>query len=208
MDYQGAVAKQRREPAPESVEADISQAVAENLSRLRAERGWSLAKLSEASGVSRAMLNQIERRQSVPTINVLWKIATALDHPFAALLERSQPSSTTVLPAARAWSLSSNNGDFVSRALFPLEGPRLTEFYELRLAPGITEQAEAHREGTYENLVVNQGCVVVRVDGAEHRLEAGDAIQFRADVPHAYQNTANEPALAYLVMTYTRSGAA
>lgn len=162
-----------------------------------------MAKLSEASGVSRAMLNQIERKQSVPTINVLWKIATALDQPFAALLERAQSCATTVLPAARAWSLSSNDGDFVSRALFPLEGPRPTEFYELRLAPGITEQAEAHRDGTYENLVVNQGCIVVEVDGTAHRLDAGDAIQFRADAPHGYKNPTGQPALAYLVMTYT-----
>lgn len=202
------MAKQRPHPLPESVETDISQAVAENLARLRGARGWSLAKLAEVSGVSRAMLNQIERKQSVPTIKVLWKIATALDHPFAALLERAQPCATTVLPAARSWSLSSNNGDFVSRALFPLEGPRPTEFYELRLAPRITEQAEAHREGTYENLVVNQGCVVVRVDGTEHRLDAGDAIQFRADSPHAYNNPSDEPALAYLVMTYTEPRAA
>jgi transcriptional regulator with XRE-family HTH domain len=197
-----------RSAAPEApfAEADIQGAVAGNLARLRGERGWSLAKLAEASGVSRAMLHQIERGQSAPTIGVVWKIATALDVPFSALLELPRSAAATVLPAQRSWALRSQDGAFVSRALFPLTGPRPTEFYELRLAPGVVEAAEAHAPGTMENLVVNRGCIEVEVEGAVHRLEADDAIQFQADVPHVYRNPGEAEALAYLVMTYGPRG--
>ena len=111
-----------------------------------------------------------------------------------------------MLPAARAWSLSAQDGAVVSRALFPLSGPRPTEFYELCLAPGVEERADAHAPGTVENLVVNRGCVEVTVEGAAHRLEAGDAIQVQADVPHVYRNPGEGEALAYLVMTYGPRG--
>ena len=184
---------------------DVNATLATNLARYRAARGWSLAKLAEASGVSRAMLNQIERGQSVPTISVLWKITTALQVPFAALLEQPQESTTTVLRGRRSWSLSSQDGAFVSRALFPLAGRRQAEFYELQLAAGVEEIADAHPSGTYENLVVNRGCIRIVVEETTYDLDAGDAIHFRADVPHAYHNPGDAPAIAYLVMTYAMS---
>lgn len=190
------------ERPPPSVDADISATLAANLARHRSARGWSLAKLAEASGVSRAMLNQIERCQSVPTISVLWKIATALEMPFAALLAQSAPVSTTVIKRGRSWSLMSQDGAFLSRALFPMGGRRQAEFYELKLAPHVEEVAEAHPEGTTENLVVNRGTVEVAVGDETFRLEEGDAIEFRADVRHSYRNPLDSLAVVYLVMTY------
>src|SRR5579859_404207 len=60
---------------------DLAPVVGKNLRRLRTQRGLSLERLSRASGVSRAMLGQVELGQSAPTINVLWKIARALGIP-------------------------------------------------------------------------------------------------------------------------------
>ena len=52
---------------------NLNEIIAVNLKRLRAERGFSLGKLSELSGVSKVMLSQIEKGESNPTINTLWK---------------------------------------------------------------------------------------------------------------------------------------
>ena len=57
---------------------NLNEIIAVNLKRLRAERGFSLGKLSELSGVSKVMLSQIEKGESNPTINTLWKIAGGL----------------------------------------------------------------------------------------------------------------------------------
>src|SRR4051812_14525722 len=62
---------------------DLAPVVGANLRRLRVRRGLSLERLSKACGVSRAMLGQIELGRSAPTINVVWKIARALDIPFS-----------------------------------------------------------------------------------------------------------------------------
>ncbi|MEM1022420.1 MAG: XRE family transcriptional regulator [Myxococcota bacterium] len=182
---------------------EISQAVAENLRRIRAERNLSLSQLAELTGVSRAMLNQIEREKSAPTINVVFKITTALGLPFSALLAGHEADRATLLPADRSWQLRSQDGSFSSRALFPLEGPRTTEFYELRVAPGAVERADAHRPGTRENIVVNQGRLRIELEDETFELGPGDAIVFGADCPHAYMNETAEPVLAYLVITYS-----
>src|SRR5689334_5182792 len=69
-----------------ALEGDLTPVVGANLRRLRIKRGLSLERLAGVSSVSRAMLGQIELGQSTPTINVLWKIARALDVPFSTLL--------------------------------------------------------------------------------------------------------------------------
>lgn len=178
-----------------------------NLKRLRGERGLSLERLAQASGVSRAMLGQVELAQSVPTINVLWKVARALDVPFSAMLADEGASGPRVLRLAQARRLTSADGGFVSRALFPGEGPRRVEFYELRLTARREELAEAHPPGTVENLFVAAGVVEIDAQGLTVRLEPGDATLFEADAPHCYRNVGDGEAVMYLVMTYATASA-
>jgi transcriptional regulator with XRE-family HTH domain len=182
---------------------DRTPAVGVNLRRMRVKRDLSLERLAQASGVSRAMLCQIELGQSAPTINILWKIARALNVPFSALITEQSPSRTKVLTATSAKVLKSSDGAFSSRALFPFDEPRTVEFYELRLAPAATEKAEPHPPGTVENLVVTNGCLEMRVGEARYLLATGDAIQFEADTAHEYRNPGDGEAVIYLVMTYT-----
>jgi transcriptional regulator with XRE-family HTH domain len=183
---------------------DLAPTVGSNLRRLRVKRGLSLERLAQASGVSRGMLGQIEQGKSVPTINVLWKIARALNVTFSALIHTPVAGGTSVLRKTDARLLSSLDGRFTSRALFPFNQPRHVEFYLLGFAPGALENAPPHPPGTVENLVVHAGEVEIEAGGHLHRLSAGDAIQFDADLEHVYRNRNDVAATAYLVMTYAR----
>jgi transcriptional regulator with XRE-family HTH domain len=186
-------------------ENDLTPVVGANLRRLRVKRGLSLERLAKTSGVSRAMLSQIELGQSTPTINIVWKIATALDVPFSALVQARGQADLAVMRARDAKVLASRGSTFSSRALFPFDEPRRVEFYELKLASGATEHAEAHAPGTVENLVVTAGEVQIEVGDRREALAAGDAIVFHADVAHAYVNSGAGDAVMYLVMTYAEA---
>jgi transcriptional regulator with XRE-family HTH domain len=176
--------------------------VGANLRRLRSRRGLSLERLARRAGVSRAMLSQTELGQSAPTINLLWKVARALDVNFAALVASSSEPTPVLLPAREGKLLTNQEGTFSSRALFSPGERRRAEFYELRVKARGEEIAHPHPAGTVENLVVASGIVTVDVDGAEHRLETGDALQFNADVPHSYRNAGAVDSVMYLVITY------
>jgi transcriptional regulator with XRE-family HTH domain len=192
-------------PAAPDVDAgsDLTPAVSANLRRLRVKRGLSLERLAKASGVSRAMLGQIELGQSTPTINVLWRISRALEVSFSALIsDREKANTTVVLKRERGKILTSQDGSFSSRALFPFDEPRKVEFYELRLQRGGVELADPHPPGTTENLVVTAGSLELRVDAELFVLSQGDAVHFQADVPHEYRNPGDTEAVMYLVMTY------
>jgi transcriptional regulator with XRE-family HTH domain len=189
--------------APIDPAVDLPLIVGRNLRRLRIRQGHSLERLAKHSGVSRAMLGQIETGKSAPTVGLLWKVATALGVPFANLIATDDARGTVVLRRTNAKLLSSNQGQFTSRALFPFDSERQVEFYELRLSPLHREDAEAHAPGTRENLVVAKGSVEI-TSGSERPvvLNEGDAILFEADTPHSYRNRGTDEAILFLVMTY------
>ena len=68
-----------------------SSQIASALKTLRKDRGWSLDKAAQETGVSKAMLGQIERAESSPTISTLWKIASGFKIPFSLFIADDQP---------------------------------------------------------------------------------------------------------------------
>src|SRR5476649_690672 len=180
----------------------IGQCVAQNLQRLRSKRYLSLDALARNCGVSRAMLAQIESGRSVPSIKVLCKIAKGLKVSVAAFLEHRAFEGVAVLSASQSKRLVSASGAFVSRALFPFDVARQSEFYELRLSPLGEDVSEGHGPGVQENLVVSQGVLEISVNDERYLLSTGDSILFYADQPHRYRNPADSEAVAYLVVTY------
>lgn len=182
---------------------ELKRRVGENVERLRKSRGFSMERLAALSGVSRAMLGQVESGESMPTIGLLWKISRGLDVRYADLLGDERVGDIVLLPAKESKVLRSGDGDFESRALFPFDTRRRAEFYELRLRAGHVERADPHAEGTYENLVVHSGRLRLTIGDAQPvEVKTGDAIYFRADVPHTYENPGTRDAVMYLVMTY------
>jgi transcriptional regulator with XRE-family HTH domain len=188
-----------------SRDENLGLVVGHNIKRLRSRRNLSMEALAKLSGVSRAMLGQIELGRSVPTINVVWKIARAFDVPFSTMIASENVEKIRVMTAEETKTLSSATGEFSSRALFPFEGERNTEFYEIRVKPGCEEAAEAHAIGTIENLVVVRGTLSIEIGSEVRSLTPGDAILFQADIPHIYRNPGKVEVLAYLVMTYVES---
>jgi transcriptional regulator with XRE-family HTH domain len=74
---------------------NIAQHLATTLKTLRQQRGWSLSRLAEETGVSKAMLGQVERNESSPTVATLWKIATGLNVPFSAFIVADEATAPT-----------------------------------------------------------------------------------------------------------------
>src|SRR5215471_10168297 len=74
--------------------------IADRVRLERESRGWSLADLAARSGVSRAMLSKIERREASPTATVLVRVASAFDLTIARLIARAEGNVGRVVRAA------------------------------------------------------------------------------------------------------------
>src|SRR5437899_1388903 len=107
------------------------------LKQLRAERGWSLDSLANASGVSRSMISQVERNQANPTLAVAFRIARAFGMSLAELVETPEAmSSVLVIRASDHEYHYRSDSDCQIRTLSPLHLEKDVEFYEVQLKEG------------------------------------------------------------------------
>jgi uncharacterized cupin superfamily protein len=51
-----------------------------------------------------------------------------------------------------------------------------------------------HEPGARETALALAGTVTLLIDGDEHRLSAGDAVTFDADLPHHFENREDKSA--------------
>lgn len=187
--------------APEATPRDVPVIVGSNLRRLRKAQGLSLERLAELSGVSRAMLGQIETAKSVPTVSLLWRVADALGVPVATLVATEREPTVVVLNRDRASVLITSEGRYSARSLLPGARQRSTGFFELQIEAGHREEFPASQIGTRHNLVVSHGQLTVAVGAdAPVKLAEGDAIAFEASSIYAIENPSTSRTTAYLVV--------
>ncbi len=172
---------------------DIARQLADRLKSLRQHYGWSLSEAASRTGVSKAMLGQIERQESSPTVATLWKLATGFNVPFTELLMpdldgESQPQAT-----------------MVATPLFPYDPQLNLDYLALRLEPGATSQSEPHQHGVIEHVVVVSGLLCLATPDGKWELRAGEGWRFAGDVTHSYHNPGAVPVLFHSLIHYPPS---
>ncbi|MFI7109143.1 helix-turn-helix domain-containing protein [Nonomuraea sp. NPDC050227] len=163
--------------------AGVRGALAGNLRRTRLARGFSVRELAELTGVSKALISQIERGVANPTIEVLTRLAGALELTFAELT-RTRLAEPEVL--RRSEGLPVTVGDTTVRGLFAAADRRRFELAEGELPPLTRSARSAHGHGSVEHAYVVSGEVTVESDTWSVRLGEGDAVRFGAEVDHVY----------------------
>ncbi|MGF7033806.1 transcriptional regulator with XRE-family HTH domain [Paenibacillus mucilaginosus] len=180
---------------------NINLVLAKNLKLLREKEKLSLDKVAELTGVSKTMLGQIERGESNPTINTVWKIANGLKVSFTSLIHDLRPDAVLV-PKSEIGALHEDNGSYRIYPFFPFEDGRRFEVYTIEIDKGGYLSANAHQPGTEEFITVFDGELTVRIDNAEYTVKAGDAIRFKADKPHDYHNSGSVMTRMSMVIHY------
>lgn len=191
-------------PAPSAPPPDATRYLAEQLRLLRAARGWSLDRAAQATGVSKAMLGQIERGESSPTFTTLWKISDGFGCSLTSFLVPAPADGApgTLLRSADALRDRVARDDMLVAPLFPYDARYGYEFLELTLPPGYTRLSDAHAAGVTEHVIVTRGEMEVLVDGAWQHLACGDAVRFDASRPHGYRNPGTVEARCHNLIHY------
>lgn len=172
----------------------LAAAVARNVHALRTRRGWTLDTLAGRSGVSKGMLVQIEQGRSNPSIGTLCRVANALGVAMPRLVEVAETPPVRIVRAAEAPELWHGGGTgSVAKLLLGWDTPDLTEVWDWRIAPGEGYDGEAHPPGAREMLYVLAGTLTLRLGASDSTLGPGDAVLFRADRPHRYENAGKRP---------------
>ena len=174
------------------------------LRTLRRARGWSLDRAALETGVSKAMLGQIERGESSPTVATLWKIATGFSASLSSFLEPVPQATASGLVYRSSGAIRSQPGaeGMLVAPLFPYEPRFAFELFELTLLPGYERYSEAHAAGVTEHVIVVRGGMEALVDGAWIALAEGQAVRFAADRAHGYRNRSDVDAVFHNLIHY------
>ena len=189
---------------------DIQESTEHLAAVLRAKRreyGWSLDKAALETGVSKAMLGQIERCESSPTIATLWKIASGFQTSLSSLIEPAPVGSPdgVIRRSVEALRKQPAPDGMLVAVLFPYAPPFGFELFELTLLPGYERLSEAHEPGVTEHVIVLRGPMEVLVEGEWIELGEGEAVRFAADRPHGYRNRRETPAVFHNLIHYAQT---
>lgn len=164
------------------------------LRNFRNERGWTLAQVSEKSGLPVSTLSKIETDKTELTIDRLLRISLALDFNIAdffgspsnqfAPAEASRRRSIT--RAGEGEKVSVKSGTYYYQAYDILKKSITPVIAEVR-ARSLEEFGEFHRHDGEEFVVVIEGELAIYTDTyTPAYLKAGDSIFFDSSMGHAY----------------------
>lgn len=180
-----------------------SQYLAATLRQLRQQQGWSLERTAGETGVSKAMLGQIERGESSPTVATLWKIASGFHTSLSTFLEPTPAEERgTVLRSADALRAQPATDQMLVAPLFPYDARFGFEMFELTLLPGYERRSDPHEAGVTEHVIVVRGEMELLVNGEWLVLGEGSAVRFAADQAHGYRNRGSAPAVFHNLIHY------
>ncbi|KHN54421.1 helix-turn-helix domain-containing protein [Pectobacterium fontis] len=169
---------------------ELTSRIGNTLKTLRHEKGWSLTRASEETRVSKAMLGQIERGESSPTVATLWKIATGMNVAFSTFIEPTLAQENVTYRSGAGVAFRENKAGMHVVPLFPFDEKLRFDMLVIELAAGASSASSAHENGVIEHIIVLEGQLDITVDGQTHRLSVGDALRFAADREHRYHNPA------------------
>jgi len=200
----------------------------------REQRQLSVRELARRIGCSASLVSQIERGVSVPSVGVLYSLATELDTSLDHLLFGAEPrrpldpapgpdAPGVVAPGVVAAGIVAagivqravgrNIIDLASGVRWERLTPgadAMTDFLEVIYSPGghSTDERRPLRHDGHEYGLVISGTLQANVGFESYELGPGDSIAFDSSTPHEYLNKTGEPVHAVWVVVHSEPGRA
>ncbi len=219
-----------------SADFDPGTGLGPRLRVAREGRRLSVRELARRIGCSASLISQIERGVSVPSVGVLYSLATELDSSLDYLLFGSdQAKRPDSAQAVSDGGYAAPRGGVLSRVADPrgivqradgrkiidlASGVRwerltpgadaMTDFLEVSYSPGghsTDERRPLRHDGREYGLVIS-GTLRANVGFESYELGPGDSIAFDSSTPHEYLNETADFVRAIWVVVHTEPGRA
>ena len=189
-----------------SIVDDIDTRLGSRLRLEREARGWSLSDLAARSGVSRAMINKVERGESSPTAALLGRLSGAFGLTLSALLARTEgPAAGRLMRAAEQPRWQDPATGYIRTQIAPAPGSDLpAELTRVVLPAGASVTFPASSCGfTRHVLWLIEGRLTFIEGDVAHEMVAGDSLEFGPPAECTYRNESAGPC-TYAVLVLKR----
>ncbi len=183
-----SLAKPRRGAGGEAV----AKSIGERLRKIRLERNLTINSLAKVARVPASTISKIENGLLKPSLVHAINLASALNENLGFLVDRyrAEPQHTSVVYARERERLEYKE---MGLTLHDLNGHFSAGLLEARygiLKPGAHSGREPMTHPGDEICCVVKGSIVFKVGEDIWTLTAGDAIHFKSDRPHRWENAA------------------
>nr|WP_275670111.1 XRE family transcriptional regulator [Kribbella speibonae] len=153
---------------------------------IRTLRGMTVRELADNAGVSSALISQVERGVTDPSLETMRRIAEALDTPMFSLFQDGDDETVAVIRREDRYEISSPHHAITYTRASP--GGSKLEVLEGSLEPGAATSETPRSHPSEECVVVLAGRLTVQVGDQTHVLKIGDSCTFDSNIPHLYRN--------------------
>ena len=184
-----------------AIDSDIERRIAQQLATLRAEHGWSLDRLAERTGISRATLSRLERSELSPTAAMLGTLCSVYGWTLSRLMAEAETRPPNSCPRR-----NNRHGPIRRPAIAAASSRRprrdcAVSWSKEHIPAGATVSfATAPIAGLEHHLWMLEGALTLEVDGVTFRLRTGDCLRYVLTGPTRFQSTGKRGARYLIAM--------
>jgi transcriptional regulator with XRE-family HTH domain len=178
--------------------------LAENIRRLRTERGLTAADLAARSGLGKATLSQIEAGNGNPRLETLEALALALGVELTELLADADLGGVRIVRSHEGIDVSSTSKPVARLVTTISMTAAVVEVYDLTIPAGYRQTSVSHGVGAEEHVFVLAGSVLIGPVEAPAEVFAADFASYPADRPHTWVGTGESAARVLVLQVMPR----
>lgn len=183
-------------------------AIGEKIKQMRQSKGLSVYELAEKSGLSQALISQIEREQVSPPISTLLKVAASLGTDISLFFQEEVENRKTTLVRSDERLLSQRRQvqgkahlGYTYEALAYKKAFKHMEPFLVTFDPKEEDEVIRFSHDGEEFAFLLEGSLEFTTDMEKIVLEPGDSLYFDSDQLHGFRALGGAPARA-LVTVY------
>ncbi len=174
----------------------LKKIVGKKLKAIRLKNDMTIQELASESNVSSNMISRIERGLTIPSVEILMKLASVFDKSINYFVEEVSTTHEIVFssPGKRDTTVYDDEDNMHTESYTSgLRDPQFMSFLCTVPVGGTSGQKHMHHPGD-ELIVLIEGRLKVVIAGEEYMLSAGDSLSFKSHLPHRWTNVGDADA--------------
>jgi transcriptional regulator with XRE-family HTH domain len=168
----------------------VKKLIGRKLKTTRLRNDMTIQELAERSSVSSNMISRIERGLTIPSVEIIVKLANAFGMSISYFVEEAEKGSTIVHTKRGQGEpifFFEDKHQIISLTQ-GLRDPNFTVFFDT-IEEGCSSGDGGMVHSGEEFALILEGALELVIEGMSYQLEKGDSIVFKASLPHRWRNT-------------------
>ena len=167
----------------------VKKLIGKKLKATRLKNDMTIQDLAASSKVSSNMISRIERGLTIPSVEILMKLANAFGMSINFFVEEAAVGTTTIFTRKGEGQpiFFFEDKHQITSLTHGLRDPNFAVFYDTLEKDCSSGEGGMVHSGEEFALVLS-GRLMFHIEGVEYVLGEGDSITFKASLPHRWQN--------------------